>query len=27
VRLLKSDPDGRLRPAPVDMPFELALCA
>lgn len=27
VRLLKSDADGRLRPAPVDMPFELALCA
>lgn len=27
VRLLKSDGEGRLRPAPVDMPFELALCA
>lgn len=27
VRLLKSDAEGRLRPASVDMPFELALCA
>ena len=27
VRLMRTDADGRLRPAPVDMPFELALCA
>ena len=27
VRLMRPDADGRLRPAPVDMPFELALCA
>nr|MBP7667552.1 cell division protein ZapD [Burkholderiaceae bacterium] len=27
VRLMRPDADGRLRPAPVDQPFELALCA
>jgi cell division protein ZapD len=27
VRLMRSDSDGRLRPAAVDMPFELTLCA
>ena len=27
VRLMRPDADGRLRPAPVDVPFELALCA
>ncbi len=27
VRLMRADADGRLRPAPVDMAFELALCA
>ena len=27
VRLMKPDAEGRLRPAPVDMPFELTLCA
>ena len=27
VRLMRPDANGRLRPAPVDMPFELALCA
>ena len=26
VRLMRPDADGRLRPAPVDVPFELALC-
>ena len=26
VRLMKADADGRLRPAAVDMPFELTLC-
>jgi cell division protein ZapD len=27
VRLMRPDADGRLRPAAVDMPFELTLCA
>ena len=27
VRLMRPDSDGRLRPAAVDMPFELTLCA
>jgi len=27
VRLVRPDGEGRLRPAPVDLPFELTLCA
>ena len=27
VRLMRADTEGRLRPAAVDMPFELTLCA
>ncbi len=27
VRLMRGDADGRLRPAAVDMPFEMTLCA
>ena len=27
VRLVRADGEGRLRPAPVDLPFELTLCA
>ena len=27
VRLMQADADGRLRPAPLDMPMELTLCA
>jgi cell division protein ZapD len=27
VRLMRQDPDGRLRPATADTSFELSLCA